>query len=265
MRAIKAEFRKLRRSKAPMWTLIALFATIVALLAGSYWSSTESGSRNYEEMSPNHKAAVEAGILADTYECLMNANPGEISGEWGVMMFAFITAYVFGRERTEGTESILLTAPVRRRWFVVGKMAVIAVWVFGLALVMFVIQAPMLAMIAEEFSWPVMWHSFSDTLQATLLLYLTLPLVAYVTLTGRPGYLRPMLVFSGVWILAFVLSLSEHGYLFPWTMPMLLGGTAAIPMPASELTGVSWAISIGVFAVGLVLTMHKLERGSDAR
>ena len=47
-----------------------------------------------------------------------------IVGLGGTLLLAFVVAYVFGREYSEGTAKIMLTLPVPRPWFVVAKLLV---------------------------------------------------------------------------------------------------------------------------------------------
>ena len=99
---------------------------------------------------------------------------------------AFIVAYIFGREYKEGTEKNMLTVPIRREYSVIAKMIVVACWVFGLALFAFVLQAGgIAAMGVKGFAWSHVFKSLGDLLQVTLLLYLTLPLVAWIAMAGR--------------------------------------------------------------------------------
>ena len=51
-----------------------------------------------------------------------------IVGIGGMLLLAFIVAYVFGREYDDATAKNMLALPVGRHWFVVAKLVVAAVW-----------------------------------------------------------------------------------------------------------------------------------------
>lgn len=51
-----------------------------------------------------------------------------IVGVGGMLLLAFIVAYVFGSEYGHGTAKNMLALPVPRHWFAVGKLLVIGVW-----------------------------------------------------------------------------------------------------------------------------------------
>src|SRR5674476_238014 len=59
-------------------------------------------------------------------------------GIGGMLMLAFIVAFVFGREYADGTAKNLLALPVGRMWFVLAKLVVAAVWWFALVVVVLV-------------------------------------------------------------------------------------------------------------------------------
>src|SRR5208283_401234 len=58
----------------------------------------------------------------------------------GMILVGIVGSYVFGREYTEGTAKNLLALPVRRFWFVIGKTAVVCIWLASMTLV-FLLEA----------------------------------------------------------------------------------------------------------------------------
>ena len=120
---LAAEFLKLRRSKVTWFSLAALSLGPLAI-ALMMWIVREPGR------------AAQLGLLGT------KANLSGLTATWpayfsmltlvvgmgGMLLLAFIVAYIFGREYTEGTAKNLLALPVGRHWFALAKLVVAAVW-----------------------------------------------------------------------------------------------------------------------------------------
>ena len=71
-----------------------------------------------------------------------------------------------------------------------------AAWVAGLTVLSWLLQIPVVALLgARGFAWPVLAQSLGECLTVSLLLFLTLPVVAWFAALGR-GYLPPMPVMT---------------------------------------------------------------------
>jgi ABC-type transport system involved in multi-copper enzyme maturation permease subunit len=206
---------------------------------------------------------AKAGITEINWDSSMRFVPMGVTGAWGILLLSLIAAYVFGRELREGTDISTATLPIRREYFVVAKMVVIAVWIVGLAALAVLVDIVVVGtyMGFETFAWSYLWRAFVDTLYACVPIYLTLPVVAWLSLTRR-GYLRPM-VFA---VVAFMLSTSmvgsKYAAYFPWSMPIAAFGVTWRPL-GGELPAASWAIALAVFAVGLAGTLHAMNRAES--
>ena len=114
------------------------------------------------------------------------------------------------------------------------------------------------AMGVKGFAWSHVWKSLGDLFQVTLILYLTLPLVAWVAMAGR-GYLKAMvfaLVMMGASNGVATTGLSPY---FPWNMPVHVVGASWMPIPPAHLEPVSWAIAVAVFGLGIFLAMRQID------
>lgn len=266
-RAIHAEFLKLRGSKVPMWTVLATVAYGVIAIAGAFAIKNGLGA-TAEAMTKAGGAWAEAaarGYYTPTWENLLRQNVQGVAGAWGIFLFAFVTAYVFGRERKEGTEATLLTAPVQRRSFAVAKMVVVGVWVLALTLFAFVFQTAGMALAGPtDFAWTHLATSLGQMLEASLLLYLSMPLIALVALWGKPGYLKPMVFAALLNVVGMMFAGEKLANLVPWSMPVLIGGASWMPITKASLDATSWAISAVVVVAGSAALMWRLGRGSDA-
>ena len=113
----------------------------------------------------------------------------------------------------------------------------------------------------EGFEWVYVWRAFVDTVYAMVPLYLTLPLVAWLSLR-RKGYLWPMLLGLATFTIASSLIGTDLAAYVPWSMPIVLFGVTWMPL-TGELTAVSWVIAFAVFAVGMLLVLRRVNRSAE--
>lgn len=266
MRAIKAEFRKLKGSKVPLWTALSVVAYAAIAVAAAYAMKTGQMAESMAEVGGAWTDAYTAGYYDATWANFLRTNVQAIAGNLGLLLFGFVTVYVFGRERKEGTDSTLLTAPVERRTFAVAKLVVVAVWVLALTLFMFVLQGVGFALVgAEGFRWSLAFKSLGQCIAASAMLYSLLPLVGFVALLGKPGYLKPMLFTAGLMSVSNVIATAGYGHLFPGTMPMLFAGASWLPVVDGELSVLSWLIVLAFLVVSALLLVWKFAQATDAR
>ena len=186
-----------------------------------------------------------------------------MAGWWGVLAFSLAAAHLFGAEFSDGTVASIFTTPIRRECFAIAKLLVLAVWVLALTLVSVgALMAVATLQGASGFSWALVRTSLSDSLMVALLLYLTLPIVAFVSMLGR-GYLAPMLFASAMMTASWTCGFLGWARWFPWAMPATIAGGMGPPsLFETGLTAGSWAIALGLFVAGLVavfLYMHNPE------
>lgn len=264
LRALKAEVLKLKRAHVVWWTalVVAVYAIVNTVMTASF-KDPGAGARMAQAGGSFAKAAA-AGMYEPTWENFLRFIPQGIGGGIGALLFGFVAAYVFGREFKERTDSVMLVTPIRREYFVAAKLAVLFGWVTSLALLWFVLQTAGTALVgAERFAWAGLLAALGDSMKATLLIYLTLPFVAWVAWLRR-GYLWPM-VFT---VVAMTLSngfiFTEFARYYPWDMPLLVAGASWIPIPPASLVPGSWLVAVAVFALGAALLGWQVDR-SDAR
>lgn len=238
-RAIRAEITKLKRSYVPLWTVLVVvvwpvWQIFILRLAGN-WDSLDSWG------------FMEFGVQG-------------IASWWGYLLGGFVTAFIFGREYSEGTARNMLATPVRREWFVAAKLALLLAWVFALsALSMAAHTAYGVALALNGFAWGHVGRAFADAMLVTTVIAATLPFVALVAVIGR-GYLAPM-IFSGVAFATGVLVLQagwERWY--PWAMAFALVGMGWLPGETkSSLTATSWVILGALFLAGVAALIMQID------
>lgn len=266
LRAITAEFLKLKGSKVPLWTALAVVAYAFVAIAGAVAIKQGTLVDSLRDVGGAWALALERGYYEPTWANVLRQNVQGLAGNLGLLLFGFVAAYVFGRERKEGTDATLLTAPVQRRSFAVAKLVVVAVWVLALTLLSFVLQTAGFAAIGfEGMSWGPVFESLWQCVAAAALLYTVLPFVGFVALLGKPGYLRPMLFTVVLMASGNSVAMTEYPHLYPPTMPLLFAGASWLPVVEGELTATSWVIAAAFLAVGVALVVWKFSRAGDAR
>jgi ABC-2 type transport system permease protein len=255
--AIGTELLKARRSPVP-WGVAVAF-TIAPLVMGLFMLILENPELARSVGLLGAKAQLAAGT-ADwpTYLSML----GQAITVAGAVLFAFLTAWVFGREFSDRTVRTLLATPTRRRTIVVGKAIVIAGWstaivgwVLGLALVVGVVLGLP--------GWPGA-EAASTIAKIALGALLTILLQTGTALAaglGR-GYLAGLAWAFGTVVVAQVVAVLGWGTWFPWSVPAFLAGAGGPNVDA--VTPAAVAIVIAVAAAGLVLTVRWWERADQA-
>lgn len=264
MRALAAEFLKLKRSRMPLWTgLAVLVYSGLNLAILPVVTSPESQSK-MATAGPVFAKAIAAGIYVPTWANLLHFGPQGIAGSWGVLVFGLVTAYVFGREFGEGTAQTMLTLPLRRVNVVLAKMTVVAVWVSGLTLLSVLLNTVVVALLgASGFAWTHVLKSLTESLEVSALLYLTLPFVAWFAMLGK-GYLRPILFSLAMMIFGNALVTTGASRWFPWNMPMHVVGASWYPIPPSNLLPASWVVAVAAFLLGLGVLIWRTDHADSA-
>lgn len=240
LRVLRAEFSKLGRSRTPLWT------ALVVLLAPAITASTASLS--------------DAGVTHMSWGAFMRGGPQLMASWYGLLLFGMAAAYLFGCEYGEGTVKEMFTLPLRREYFFVAKMVVLAAWVLGLAILSLAAQAGYAAVLGlHGFSWAEAVRCATISLEVALLTYATLPWAALLAMVGR-GYLAPM-VYSA--LAAFLgMGLAEAGWSrwFPWSMSLSVTGVALFPaVPMPDFVVGSWALMALVFVAGSVAAVLYMD------
>jgi len=218
---IATEFLKLRRAKITWLTAVGI--AIGPVFGGLFmWILQEPGRA--EQLGLIGQKAQFAGHAADwpTYFALLTQMTGVVS----VVLFSLVTAYVFGREYSDGTAKNMLALPVRRAWFPVAKFVVILVWCGLLTTVIiaggFVVGA---VLKLPAFSVALASSSGNGILLAALMGYLLMPPVAWIAALGR-GYLAPLGFALLMLLVGMGLGATGWGKWFPWSIVPLFAGVA---------------------------------------
>jgi ABC-2 type transport system permease protein len=186
-----------------------------------------------------------------------------VIGFMGMLLLAFIVAYIFGREYAEGTAKYMLALPVGRHWFVLAKLIVAAVW--WVVLVAAVLAETLVvgaALALPGFSVELALGAVRNGLVAAGVAYLLVPVVAWITTLGR-GYLPPLAFALAMLALGNVFAKTGWAIWFPWSIvPLLIG---AVGQPVQTLPPGSFVVVALTFLAGIAATVAQLRYADNAQ
>jgi len=244
--AIATEFLKARRSRVP-WG-VAIGFSLAPLVMGLFMVIIKDpeGARSLGLLGA--KAQLAAGT-ADwtTFLDLL----GQAMAVGGAILFAFLSAWIFGREFADRTMRGLLANPTSRRTIVLAKAAVVAIWGLAVSAWVLVLGLGVGAVIGLA-GWSA--ADTSATVGAIALASaLTIGLQSWAACfasVGR-GYIAPLAWAVAMIALSQILTVLGFGSWFPWAVPAILAGAGGVvvePVTAGAI------VVVGLVALGGVLT-----------
>lgn len=246
--AVFTESLKVRRSK--IFWITVIFSMFVPMVMGFLMFIAKNPELALQFGLMGAKATV-LDLKADwpTYLGLLNM---ALAGT-GLVLFGFITSWVFGREHSDHTMKDLLALPMARSSIVWAKFIVIAVWCIFLAILLFVFGMLAGAVVQlPGWSDAVFFHSASVFAGVSFLTILLSTPVAFFAGVGR-GYLPPVgFVLFALMVSQFVGAIGFAPY-FPWSVPMLLAGGAGAE--GAQLGWISYIILLSIGILGLYGTL----------
>lgn len=247
--AFWAEALKARRSQVPFFT--ALGFSIAPLVGGLFMIILKDpkAARSMGLISTKAQLAAGTAEWATFFNLLAQA-----TAVGGAILFAIITAWVFGREFSDRTAKELLALPTSREAIIAAKFILIALWTLALTILIFTIGM-VVGNLVDIPGWSIglLQSSIVDIFGAAILTIALLPYVALMASIGR-GY---MPAFGWVILtvaLAQIAAITGWGDWFPWSIPPLFSGAAG---PRAEMIGAhSYVIVTLASAIGLAATFY---------
>ena len=247
--ALWMEALKVRRSKVPIFTTLGF--SMAPLMAGLFMIILKDPEAARSMGLITAKAQLVAGVAdRPTFFSIV----AQAVAVGGAILFAIITAWVFGREFSDHTAKELLSLPTSREMIVTAKFVVITVWTVGLSLFVFCIGLMIGSLVSiPGWSEAALRTGFMDAMGAAVLSVGLLPLVALFASIGRGDLLAIGWTILTV-VLAQIAALTGWGDWFPWSVAPLFSGVAG---PRSALIGMhSYVIVALTTLIGLAATFH---------
>lgn len=247
--AVWAEALKMRRSMVPLFTALGL--SLAPVVDGMFMIILKDPEAARSMGLIGSKAQLVAGV-AD-WPTFFNVL-GQAVAVGGAIVFAIITAWVFGREFSDRTAKELLALPTPRESIVAAKFVVIAGWTLALTVLVFLIGLGVGSLVdIPGWSGDLLWSATIDVVGAGVLTILLLPFVALFAGIGH-GELPPMGWTILTVALAQIAAVTGWGDWFPWSVPALFSGAAG---PRAEFIGAHSYVIVSLASLaGLVLTFQ---------
>lgn len=181
----------------------------------------------------------------------------------GAVIFALITAWIFGSEFSNRTNTQLLALPAPRHVIVAAKFAVLGLWIACLA-VLICLAGIGIGQLVRIPGWTaeLAGHALLTLLLISLLTYMLMPLVALLASVGR-GYLPPMGWAFATLAVAQIAAVLGWGDWVPWSVPALLSGAAG--PDSSTLLPHSYLVVLMAFVAGTSATLLWWQHADQPR
>ena len=258
-RVLATEFLKLRRCKVTWLSLAALSLGPLAI-ALFMWIVREPGRAR--QLGLLGTKADLSGISAtwSSYFSMLTL----IVGMGGLLLLAFIVAFVFAREYVEGTAKNLLALPVGRHWFVLAKLVVAGAW-WALLVAAVIVETFLVgfAMALPGFSAATATGAVRDVIVVAAVVYMLAPVVAWIATLAR-GYMAPLGFALAMLVLAQVFGKTGWGPWFPWSIVASFVGSVGQRVITS-IAPVSIVVVLLTFLAGIAATIAQLRYADNAQ
>lgn len=232
MSCIEVELRKFFRSRVPLFTFLALL--LVPFFGGFFMFVLK-----------NPELAQSLGFISAKAQLIGSADWTSYLGLLaqsiaigGLLVFGFVTSWVFGREFSDRTVNDLLVLPTSRNAIVLAKFAVATFWCVFLTLM--VLFAGLAAGTLVGLSgWSPQLFTKGIVVYfvcSTLTILLSTP-VGFIASVGR-GYLSPLGFMIFTLALGQIVAVTGRGHIFPWSIPAIFSGVIADSNILIEVPGV---------------------------
>ena len=229
--ATQMELLKIRKSKM-IWITLVIF-TIAPLMAGFFIFVLK-----------NPELAKNSGLIGDKAQIFGVADwpaylsmLAQIIAVGGILVFGFVTSWVFGREYADRTIKDLMTLPSHRIVIILAKFLAVFLTNFLLS-VYVVLLGVIIGLLIQlpQFSYEIVVEGGFNLMVTTILTLTLSTLPAFFACYGK-GYLAPIGFILFMVVLAQIIAAAGYGEFFPWAVPAIFSG----------MTGPGPSLGIGSF------------------
>ena len=254
--AIGVELRKARHSRVP-WGIVVGFSLIP--LVGGLFMVILKDPETARRLGLLGTKAQLVGGSADwpTYLGLLE----QALAVGGGVLFAFLTAWIFGREFADRTVRGLLAIPTPRWTLVVAKAVVVVIWGVSISAWIIALGFAIGALVSiPGWTSELTWQALGTLAIVAAMVIGLQSTTAFFASAGR-GYIAPLAWAVLTIAAAQVLAVLGHGAVFPWAVPALVSGAAG---PEGEVaTGVSYLLVAVTVAIGMAAVILWWERADQ--
>src|SRR5688572_1939986 len=176
-------------------------------------------------------------------------------GVGGVLVFGFVSSWIFGREYSDGTAKDLLSLPISRTKIINAKFLVYSIWSAALVLSNLLIGL-LIGTILQLDLLENIWGGLGEYFITTVLTILAGVPIAFFATWGK-GYLAPLGFVSISLVIAQIITAMGYGSFFPWAIPALYSGAGG--EYKETLTYLSYLILIATSVAGYLATITYLN------
>jgi ABC-2 type transport system permease protein len=256
--ALWVETLKARRSKVPFFTTLGF--SIAPLVGGLFMIILKDPEAAKSMGLISTKAQITAGTAEWATFFNMQAQAVAIGG---AILFAIITAWVFGREFSDHTTKELLALPISRTTIITAKFVLIALWTLAATVFIFLIGL-LVGNLVDIPGWSteLLRSSTVSIFGGAALTLMLLPFVAWVASIGN-GYMPAFGWAVLTIVLAQIAAATGWGDWFPWSVPALFSNVAG---PRTELLGLhSYVVVLVSNGIGLFITFAWWQNADHTR
>ncbi len=217
--ALQTELKKTLRSGVFAGTII--FIMFVALMLGILFFIVKNPEIAQASVIIRAKATMLGNADWLSFYSILNLMIAII----GMLMFGFVTSWIFGREYADKTLKDLLALPVSRQVIVTAKHITILFWAVFIGIMLF-----SLSLIGgfitglEGWSDSLLMLNIKRYLIVMALNIALCPVVSFLASYGR-GYILPFAFILIMMLISnFAINISENARYIPWTVPLLYAG-----------------------------------------
>ena len=233
------EQRKAIRSRMPLWSVLASLLVPAGLDFLNMVAKHPEISQKLGLVSAKADLVAYAGTDWAAYLGFYGLAVAAV----GLIFFAFVVSWIFGREFADGTVKDLLAVPVPRASILLAKFFVAAVWMLGLTAVILLAGLAMGAALGlPGGSAAVIADGGALVLVTAVLSIVAITPFAWLAGVGR-GYLLPLGAAILTLMAANLVAIVGWGDYFPWAVPGFYAQAKGALAPASyvvvALTGLA--------------------------